>query len=186
MPGCARPFLTAVATGLLAALPGAAWAQNVVVSWIQLGPGSSAAALAAGGYGDAPASTTPTILARSIVSDGACPALTLDGGKALPMRTRFSASALGALPAGPDEPGFFVDPGQSEAASFADGTAKATVHWAECEMVVPAGHGSISIGGVALKLPMANPKTFLIVGDTGCRNIRQSCTDPMAFPTAYL
>ena len=185
MPGRTRSFLAAAA--FLAVLPGAAaQAQTVVLSWIQLGPGSSAAALAAGRYGDAPASAAPTILARSIVSDGACPALTLDGATALPMRVRFSAGAVGALPAGPDEPGFFVDPAQSEAAHFTDGTAKATVHWAECERVVPPGHRSASIGGVALKLPVAHPKTFLVVGDTGCRNIRQSCTDPVAFPTAFL
>jgi hypothetical protein len=184
MRGNARLFLAAA--GLLAASPGAAQAQNVVISWIQLGPGSSAAALAAGRYGDQPASTAPTILARSIVSDGACPALSLDGGTTLPMRVRFAAGTLGALPTGIDQPAFFVDPGQTEAANFTDGTAKATAHWAECEVVVPAGHRSAAIGGVALKLPGAQPKIFLVVGDTGCRNMRQSCTDPMAFPSAYL
>jgi hypothetical protein len=186
MHGRTRLGLMAAAAGFMAAGGGAARAQSVVVSWIQLGPGSSAAALAAGHYGDEPASATPTILARSIVSDGQCPKLTLDSGQALQMAMRFSAGALGALPAGSDQPGFFVDPGQGEAAHFAEGTAKATLQWAECEAVVPAGHVSAAIAGTHLKLPAVAPRTFLVLGDTGCRNLRQSCTDPMAFPGAYL
>jgi hypothetical protein len=170
----------------LTGFPGVACTQGVVVSWIQLGPGSSPAALAKGDYGDQPASLTPTILARSIVSDGMCPKVTLDGAVALATKLRFSAAALGALPASADEPGYFVDPGQTEPAHFPDGTAKATVHWGECEAVVPAGHATATIGSVTLKLPVSTPKTFLVVGDTGCRNLRQSCHDPMAFPSAYL
>ena len=178
--------LAAAFAGCLALQAGVARAQSVVVSWIQLGPGSSAAALAAGSYGDQPASLAPTILARSIVSDGVCPKVTLEGGQAVTMRLRFSAAGLGNLPGGADQPRFFVDPARTEEANFADGTAKATVHWAECEAVVPAGHATAAIGGKLLKLPVSQPRTFLVLGDTGCRNLRQSCNDPMAFPSAYL
>jgi hypothetical protein len=180
----ARLGLAAFFAGVLGARPCAA--QSVVVSWIQLGPGSSAAALAAGRYGDQPANAVPTVLARSIVSDGVCPTMSLEGGKVLRVALRFSAGALGALPGGADEPGYFVDPAQTEETRFPDGTAKATTHWAECEAVVPPGATSLTVGGQRLKLPVAEPKTFLVVGDTGCRNLRQSCTDPMAFPSAYL
>ena len=188
-------YLTGALAGFLALPLGAARAQSVVVSWIQLGPGSSAAALKADSYGDQPASLTPTILARSIVSDGVCPKAGLDDGTAVAMRLRFSAATLGSLTEGPDAPGYFVSPTQTEAANFADGTAKATVHWAECEAVVPAGHTRISIGGAALKLPVAAPMTFLVLGDTGCRNVvksgagmkkAQDCNDATLFPTAYL
>jgi len=58
---------------------GGAHAQNVVASWIQLGPGSSPTALANGQYGDQPTSLTPTILARAVISGGACPDLLVDG-----------------------------------------------------------------------------------------------------------
>ena len=181
--------------GCLALLPGAARAQSVVVSWIQLGPGSSAAALAAGLYGDQPASLTPTILARSIVSDGICPKPRLEDGTWVPMRLRFSASSLGDLPGEADSPGYFVAPGQTATTNFANGAAKATVRWAECEAVVPAGHARASIAGTTLKLPVAAPRRFLVLGDTGCRNVvksgdgsskGQDCNDPNRFPAARL
>ena len=175
--------LTLLAAGILSVATGAARAQSVVVSWIQLGPGSSPASLAAGGYGDQPTSQTPTILARSIVSDGVCPGLSLDGAPASTMKLRFSAASL---PPVAEKPGLFVDPSAKEPAHFADGTAKVTTAWAECEAVVPPGHVDALIGGTKLKLPLAHPKRFLVLGDTGCRNARQSCANPMAFPTAYL
>ena len=74
--------------GALMALSGAAHADNVVARWIQLGPGSSAAALANGQYGDQPDSLTPTILARAIVNDvtQGCPALKVDGALSITMK----------------------------------------------------------------------------------------------------
>jgi hypothetical protein len=166
---------------LLAAAP--AHAQSVVVSWIQLGPGSTQAARAAGSYGDDPTNAVPTILARTIIEDGACPSITLDDSKTLPMSLRFAARLSAALPG---KPTYFVDPAQTEPARFPDGTPKATTAWAECEAVVPPGHATALIAGTRLKLPVQNPKRVLVVGDTGCRNARQTCANPMAFPAAYL
>jgi hypothetical protein len=177
-------------------------AQTVVASWIQLAPGSSAAALAAGSYGDQPTSLTPTILARAVVSDGACPSIALDGGSAVTMTQRFSAASLtnvpgttGATNGKTGYPQYFVSPTATAPASFANGAAMATTSWAECESVVPAGHTSALVGGITMKLPLAHPKTILLLADTGCRvngalaangGNQQNCSSPTAFPLAYL
>ncbi len=180
----------------------AAFAQNVVASWIQLAPGSSAAALASGSYGDVPSSLTPTILARAVVSDGTCPSIALDGGSAVTMNQRFSAASLTNVPGTPGAtntksgyPQYFVSPSATTPASFPNGTAMATTSWAECESVVPAGHVTAQIGSTTLKLPVAHPKKILLLADTGCRvngalasngANQQNCSSPTAFPLAYL
>jgi hypothetical protein len=99
------------------------------------------------------------------------------------MALRFAARSPTPLPG---KPTYFVDPAQTEPARFPDGTQKATTAWAECEAVVPPGHATAIIAGTRLKLPVQNPKRILVVGDTGCRNVRQTCANPMAFPAAYL
>ncbi len=193
-----------LAAGLLAA-PVAAHADNVVARWIQLGPGSSATALANGLYGDLPASTTPTILARAIVSDvgQGCPALTVDGTLPITMKQRFVANVASGLTSTPGTAGFtnanangypqyFVNSTATSPANFPDGTAKATTAWGECEAVVPAGHTTATIGDVALKLPVANPKRILVIGDIGCRMAKanqQNCHfsgPPPGFPFGAL
>jgi hypothetical protein len=197
----------ALVAGGLVAQSGIAHADNVVSRWIQLGPGSSAAALASGSYGDQPASLTPTILARAVISGGACPALTVDGSLSITMNQRFVASQLTNTPGsnnatnGPTGsnssgttgyPQYFVSASATSPGNFPDGTAKATTSWAECEAVVPAGHTTASIGGVALKLPIANPKRILVIGDIGCRMAnanQQNCHysgGPPGFPFAAL
>jgi hypothetical protein len=181
-------------------LAGAAQAQNVVAQWIQLGPGSSPAALANGSYGDLPLSTTPTILARAIISDGSCPSLTVDGTLSITMTTRVVGSQLTNAPGtatftndpakvGGTYPQYFVSASATTPGNFPDGTAKVTTSWAECEAVVPAGHTTATIGAVNLKLPVANPQRILVIGDTGCRmstSAQQNCHDPAAFPFAAL
>ena len=192
--------LTLAASGLaLAGLmaPTAARADNVVARWIQVGPGSSAAALTAGQYGDQPLSTTPTLLARAVVSDGNCPFLVIDGSMRLTMKTRFTGAQLTSNPgtAGytnantASYPQYFVSPTATSPGNFPDGTAKATTAWGECEAVVPAGHTTATVGGVDLKLPVANPQRILILADTGCRMAKanqQNCHDPAGFPFAAL
>jgi hypothetical protein len=187
----------------VAAQAGQAHAQNVVAAWIQLGPGSSAAALANGSYGDQPLSLTPTILARAVVSNGVCPALTVDSGTTIPMNLRFSASALTSVPGGPSGatnaktgyPQYFVSPTATAPANFANGTAMATTAWGECEAVIPAGHKTAMVGTTKLKLPVAQPHKIILLADTGCRlngalsaagSNQQNCSSPTAFPTAFL
>ena len=181
--------------GLLA--PMAARADNVVARWIQLGPGSSTAALSSGSYGDQPLSTTPTILARAVVSDGVCPALVVDGSVRIAMNTRFTGAQLTNDPGtagytnanAASYPQYFVNPAATAPGTFPDGTAKATTAWAECEAIVPAGHTTATVGGVDLKLPVANPQRILILADTGCRMAKanqQNCHDPAGFPFAAL
>jgi hypothetical protein len=194
-------FAAALAAAAIAQA-GHARAQSVVASWIQLAPGSSPSALANGSYGDQPTSLTPTILARAIVSDGVCPAISVDGGAASAMMLRVSASTLtntpgtsGATNGKSGYPAYFVSSTATAPANFASGIAKATTSWAECEAVVPAGHKTATVGGTALKLPVAKPRTFLLLADTGCRmngalasngSNQQNCSDPTAFPTASL
>jgi hypothetical protein len=186
-----------LAVGLVAAMTGAAHADNVIARWIQLGPGSSAAALAAGQYGDQPLSTTPTILARAVTSGGACPALIVDGAVTIAMNQRFVGSQLTNTPGtatftnanSGGYPQYFVSSTATAPANFPDGTAEATTAWGECEAVIPAGHTTATIGGVALKLPIANPQRILIIADTGCRMSKasqQNCHSPSGFPFGEL
>lgn len=53
------------------------------------------------------------------------------------------------------------------------------------------GHGIAQVAGVALKMPMLNPRRILVVGDTGCRVTSavtgtQDCNDPQQFPLEFL
>ena len=184
----------AVVSGVVVA-PVAARADNVVARWIQLGPGSSPTALAAGSYGDQPVSATPTVLARAVISGGSCPVLVIDGSLQLPMATRFTGTQLTVTPGTPGYtnanatgyPQSFVN--ATAPGNFPDGTAKATTAWGECEAVVPAGHSTATLNGVNLKLPVASPQRILVIADTGCRMAKanqQNCHDPAGFPFAAL
>lgn len=54
-----------------------------------------------------------------------------------------------------------------------------------CSLPVPAGATSVIVAGVALALPLAEPKRILVIGDTGCRlkgKTAQACNDPVAWP----
>jgi len=172
-------------------------ADNIVARWIQLGPGSSAAALAAGSYGDQPSSKTPTVIARAVISGGACPVLTVNDGRSMTMKLRFTGGQLTDTPgtAGFNNaptggyPQYFVNAAATAPGTFPDGTAKATTDWGVCEAIVPHGHEAASIGGVRLKLPVANPRRILVIADTGCRMAKanqQNCHDPAGFPFASL
>lgn len=62
-----------------------------------------------------------------------------------------------------------------------------------CESAaLPAfGHASASVAGVALKMPVANPRRILVIGDTGCRvtaatSGTQNCNDPAQFPLQFV
>ncbi len=168
--------------------------DEVVARWIQLAPGSTRGALAAGRWGDAPLSRTPTVLARAVITGGACPGVLLDHGASLAMTRRFDAATLTSLPgargsanAKPGYPQYFVR--NTQPAQFANGTPMATTGWTECEAVVPPGHQTASIAGVDLRLPVAQPRRILLIADTGCRmngSSQQDCASPTAFPWAYL
>ncbi len=61
-----------------------------------------------------------------------------------------------------------------------------------CEASVAAfGHTTAIVNGVSLKMPVANPRRILVVGDTGCRvtaavNGTQNCNDPTQFPLQFV
>jgi len=61
----------------------------------------------------------------------------------------------------------------------------------ESAPVAAFGHASASVAGVALKMPVANPRRILVIGDTGCRvatatSGTQACNDPAQFPLQFL
>ncbi len=59
----------------------------------------------------------------------------------------------------------------------------------QCEASLPLGGTAAVIDGQTLKLPVANPRRIVVVGDTGCRikgTAIQACNDPNAFPLARL
>lgn len=54
-----------------------------------------------------------------------------------------------------------------------------------CKVLVPAGAKVLSVDGVPLALPKAEPKRILVIGDTGCRmkgKKAQACNDPVKWP----
>ncbi len=62
-----------------------------------------------------------------------------------------------------------------------------------CESApLPAfGHVAADVAGVALRMPVANPRRILVIGDTGCRvtagvSGTQDCNDPQQFPLQFL
>ena len=203
----------AFVTGGLLAQTGGAQAQTVVASWIQYGPASSNPTPT--NYGDLkptagnPASLVPTILARSVITGGSCPSVTLDhAGAPIAMNARFDASTLTSgldktFSIYTDYPTGFVD-ATATAGTFANGFPKATTASTVCEAIIPAGHTVATINGTDLKLPVANPKRILVIGDTGCRlnsskggapsqsvlstdasvtaGAQQNCNDPASFP----
>lgn len=192
---------TTIAGVALAAAPVAAQSSGTVATWVQYAPGSSANALAAGSWGDMPASLSPTVLVRAVVKDAtACPAAMLDRKTPLTMKQRFIGTQLtntpgttGATNGKAGYPQYFVQ--NTSAQNFANGTPMATTAWGECEAVVPSGHKIVTVDGVDMKLPNGHPKRIIVMADTGCRlngalaangSNQQNCSDPTAFPWAYL
>ena len=188
-------------------LNGAAGAQDqaggsgqTVARWVQMAPGSSVDAILSGSWGDRPTSIFPTILARAVISGGACPVVRLDRGLVVPMRVRFTGAQLTNVPghAGSTNgaagyPQYFVQNTAPE--NFASGVPMATTSWAECETVLPYGFKTATVDGVDLKLPVLFPRTILVTADTGCRMAgapaanggnQQDCSSPTAFPWAFL
>lgn len=168
---------------------------TTIARWIQLAPGSSFAALKSGSWGDKPLAVLPTILARTIVTGGACPVARLDHFFPLTLHKRFDGAALVNVPGTPGStngksgyPQYFVQ--NTVPQNFPNGTPMATTSWTECEAVVPYGFGEATVDGVDLKLPSLFPNRILVMADTGCRmngaSSQQNCASPTAFPFAYL
>ena len=54
-----------------------------------------------------------------------------------------------------------------------------------CSLAIPKGTKSLKWEGAEVRLPAADPKTILVLGDTGCRikgTFVQACNDPKAWP----
>ncbi len=186
--------------GLIGARSDTGGSGQTVARWIQLAPGSSVNTLISGSWGDEPTSIFPTILARAVVSGGACPVARLAHGLVIPMRVRFSGASLTNVPGTPGStngkagyPQYFVQ--NTSPQNFPNGTPMATTSWAECETVLPYGFSTASIDGVELTLPKPRPERILVMADTGCRMAgalaanganQQNCSSPTAFPWAYL
>jgi hypothetical protein len=119
-------------------------------------------------YGDG------VVLVRTISSPGdSCPSLTVDNSP-IAMTQRYTPDVVtGTVP-----PGATVPPGST------------LFPVVMCEASMPLNftqHTATINGTTTLKMPIANPKRILIIGDTGCRsNTGQACNSPAAFPLAYL
>jgi hypothetical protein len=190
---------------LFTLLAGGAQAQDsgtggTVARWIQLAPGSAIKTTLAGSWGDQPLSLFPTILARAVISGGACPVARLDHFVPIAMHRRFDGATLTHVPGTPGStngkagyPQYFVQ--NTTPQDFPNGTPMATTAWSECEAVLPYGFATATIDGVDLKLPKLFPQRILVMADTGCRmngalssngSNQQDCASPTAFPWAYL
>ena len=58
-----------------------------------------------------------------------------------------------------------------------------------CSLAIPKGTKSLKWGEISFPLPATEPKTILVLGDTGCRikgTFVQACNDPKAWPFAGL
>ncbi len=197
---------SAAAALFLLAATGAAGAQDLtgsgttIARWIQLAPGSSVHTTLSGSWGDQPTSIFPTILARAIISGGACPVARLNRFLPITLHARFNAASLTNVPGTPGStngkagyPQYFVQ--NTTPQDFPNGTPMATTSWTECEAVLPYGFTSATIDGVDLPLPKLVPSRILVMADTGCRmngalsangSNQQDCASPTAFPWAYL
>jgi hypothetical protein len=54
-----------------------------------------------------------------------------------------------------------------------------------CDAPIPFGAAAVRVGDRTLPMPVASPRTVVVIGDTGCRLsnvIAQSCNDPNAWP----
>ena len=112
--------------------------------------------------------------------------------QAVPPRTWVQYTAQGVemraiLPAGVQTCPTVVLDGQKTAMTA---RAAATTDFpATCSFAIPAGAKSLSLNGVELQLPVADPQRILVLGDTGCRikgTALQACNDPKAWPFATL
>lgn len=137
-----RPALLALGLGLA---PLAAQAE-VVSRWIQLGPGEQ---------GQSPLAGPPSIWARAITTDGACPALKLDGRPAaVQMQIRFA-----------NTPGFGVT--QCEAV-VPPGHRTALIGDVELRLPVQRPRRILVLADTGCRMNGA---------------AQQNCHDPVAFPT---
>ncbi|MGI4941283.1 MAG: metallophosphoesterase [Janthinobacterium lividum] len=110
-----------------------------------------------------------TVLIRAIedTPSNGCPAATLDGAP-------LTLSPRGTV----------TTPAQAPATYY-------PILMCESAPVAAFNHTSASVAGVALKMPVTNPRRILVIGDTGCRvaaaaSGTQACNDPAQFPLQFI
>lgn len=106
----------------------------------------------------------------SQTSDPACPLITVDG-KSQPMTLRAAATTVAQRPTASDA-------ANSKPAEFPVTT---------CELALPRNVSRANIGGTQLRLPKAEPRRIVLIGDTGCRMKKaddawQACLDEKQWP----
>jgi hypothetical protein len=111
-------------------------------------------------------------VARVITPAAECPAIDLDGrSETMEVRARPATIPL--------------RPTRSEPALSKPSAFPVVV----CDKAVPRGVSRAEVAGRALPLPKANPRTIVVIGDTGCRiktsdNAFQACDDSAQWPFA--
>ena len=113
-------------------------------------------------------------IARAITSAATCPPMELDGVA--------QAMTVRALPATIPLRPTVSPPSASKPSAFPVLT---------CEAPIPSGVARATIGGRALPLPRATPRTIVVLGDSGCRMAIagpafQACNDPVQWPLATI
>ena len=109
-------------------------------------------------------------VSKSKTADSVCPVITVDG-KSQPMTLRVAAATVSQRPTASD-----VE--HSKPSQFPITT---------CEFALPRNASSAKIGGTKLKLPNAEPRRIVLIGDTGCRMKKadqawQACLDQSEWP----
>jgi hypothetical protein len=110
-------------------------------------------------------------IARAITTSPDCPQIDIDG-RAAAMAVRAPLSPIPLRP-------------QSGEAKGRPAPVSSPVQ--SCEAPLPANARQVTVAGVALPLPAAEPKRIVVIGDTGCRlkgKEFQDCKDPEAYPFA--
>lgn len=103
-------------------------------------------------------------------STATCPRITVDG-KSHPMSVRVAAGKVAQRPTASDAT-------YSKPSDFPVTT---------CEFALPLNASSASIGDTPLRMPKAEPRRIVLIGDTGCRmkkadNAWQACLDQKEWP----
>lgn len=114
------------------------------------------------------AGAEPGWVVRAITSAERCPTLSWEGGEAA-MQLRAEPATLPARRQVDSKPSVFTQ--------------------RSCELALPAGARQLRVGDTTLRVPMAEPRRIVLLGDTGCRlkaadQMFQDCNDPVAWPYA--
>jgi hypothetical protein len=157
-----------------AALYGRAFILLISIALFACAPTGSMTERAAGATAFVVLGENGAPVARVLTSARQCPAIRLNGQE-VAMALRAGAETLPLRPTR-------SAPADSKPSSFPLLT---------CEKTIPPGTTAATVEGSPLRLPVAEPKRIVVIGDTGCRlkksdNAFQPCNDADQYPFAKI